>query len=582
MKQIFPFFLFFIFSSVTGQVTLDFLGQLEYSNNTSDIWGFEKNGSEYAVVTLTNGTSFVDVTDPSNPVELFFVSGPGTLWRDAKDLNSDYVYVVNEAGGGLRIFDLTSFPENLSHTNWTGGNFQGQNINLNDAHNVFIDENGYGYIIGYSNTEGVIIIDLNGNPLNPTIVGIYDNNYVHDVFVRGDTMWTCEFNNGYFAVVDVSNKANPNIMAIQSTPGNATHNIWLSDDGNYAFTSDETFGGKVVSWDVSDLSDIQLLDDYVSSHPNPSTPHNAFVKGDYLYISHYEDGAVAIDISNPYNLTEVAHYDSSTDYTGQGFEGCWGIYPYLPSGNVLITDQQNGLFILEGEPIAPSAVSVSLKVLLQGPYMGGGIMENSLLIAGVLPLQHPYGAAPYNYNFTNTITNLPIEAVDWVLVEARAGTPTLSGNRMTVTVETQAGLLLQDGTIVGEDGLSPLRFENLTIGQAYHFCVRHRNHIDVLTNVPLIANSTTLMTYDFTSGIGQAFGPFQQTASNDGYALLFGGEYTQDGTIQNTDYDAWQSQPALLDVYISIDGNLDGVSQTSDYDVWFPNKAKIGSVEIGF
>ena len=594
MTKIVSFLLFLsVFSLKAQDVSLDFLGQLTYNKNMSDVWGFEKNGSEYAIATLTNGTSFVDVTDPTNPVELFFQSGPNTLWRDAKDWNSNYAYVTNEGGNGIRIFDLTDFPNTINSSSWTGGNFNGQNISLDKSHNVFIDENGYCYIIGYNypaEIGKVMILDLNVNPLNPPIVGIYDNSYVHDIFVRGDTMWTCEFNSGYFAVVDVSDKANPNILAVQSTPSSTTHNIWLSDDGNFAYTTDETYGGTVTSWNVSDLTDIQYLDEYAASHPSTSMPHNAFLKGNHLYISHYEDGVTVVDVSNPYNLTEIAHYDTSPSYSGQGYEGCWGVYPYLPSGNVLATDQQNGLFVLEGmqmAPPAPTVFAVSLKILLEGNYIGGGMMSHDLVTSGVLPLQHPYTEAPYYFSSTDVsvstpVSSLPIDAVDWVLVEARSGTPATTGARATITEETKIGLLLTNGDIVGADGNSPLRFENLTFGQDYHFCVRHRNHLDVLTATGLTADASGTMSYDFTTSALQALGTIQQKTSDDGYALLFSGDFTQDNVVQISDYDTWRLQPALLNVYRTSDANLDGSVQTSDYDTWYPNKAKLGHMETSF
>ena len=117
-KIILSFALLLAFVCVEAQVPMDFLGSLSYTQDMSDVWGFEKNGSEYAIATTFTGTSFVDVTDPTNPVELFFVSGPNSFWRDAKDFNQDYVYVINETGGGLQIFDLTNFPA-VSYTHLT-------------------------------------------------------------------------------------------------------------------------------------------------------------------------------------------------------------------------------------------------------------------------------------------------------------------------------------------------------------------------------------------------------------------------------------------------------------------------------
>lgn len=169
--------------------------------------------------------------------------------------------------------------------------------------------------------------------------------------------------------------------------------------------------------------------------------------------------------------------------------------------------------------------------------------------------------------------------VDWVLVEAREGSPNLSGDRATITVETKAGILLKDGSIIDPAG-GALIFNELTQGQEYYFCVRHRNHLDVLTALPLTLSITN--DYDFTINVSQALGTSQQKVMTDGQAVLFAGDYNQDGIIQTTDYDLWIVNPAQLNIYEEPDGNIDGIIQATDYDVWFGNKAKVGISEIDY
>jgi len=198
-----------------------------------------------------------------------------------------------------------------------------------------------------------------------------------------------------------------------------------------------------------------------------------------------------------------------------------------------------------------------------------------------LPLIQPYHTAPYNYTGTETLEGLNDNMVDWILVEARSGIPSLSGERSTVTVETQAGILLTDGSIVGTD-MNPLVFETLLVGEDYYFCLRHSNHLDVLSNSPITITSSGTMSYDFTNGKEQAFGMEQQKELSDGTAALFAGDYTQDGVIQISDFTAWKTNPSQLNVYLPTDGNLDGVVQATDFDTWVVNKAKLGSLEIQF
>jgi len=223
-------------------------------------------------------------------------------------------------------------------------------------------------------------------------------------------------------------------------------------------------------------------------------------------------------------------------------------------------------------------VSLSSQVLLEGAYEGNGLMRQ--IPQNLIPLSQPYSSAPFNYNGTETLTNIPTDMVDWVLVEVRLGAPNVSGDRGTVTLSSRAGILLSNGEIVDLDGSSALLFSNLIEGEEYHFCIRHRNHLDILSANFIVA--APLINYDFSESTTQALGTDQLKLSKDGYALMFAGDYLKDGTIQNTDFDVWIENPAVLNTYSPSDGNLDGTVQTTDFDVWSLNKAKIGTAEIQF
>ena len=560
--------------------SVDFLGKLTYGEDLSDIWGYEACGQEYALVGVYDGFSIVDVTDPTNPTELHFVNGPNTIWRDVKTWNN-YAYVVNENGngGGLLIVDLSGLPGSIQTYSWTTGQYNGSNINLSDAHNIFIDEKGVAYICGAD--DGLFYLDLNANPINPPILGQYTSTYVHDLFVRGDTMWTAEPYQGRIRAIDITDKDNEVILGQVSTPHNFAHNVWLSDDNQFMFTTDETGGGCIGAFDVSNPSNMFLVDTYYSSVSNGAIPHNTFVLGDYLVNSYYNDGVTVVDITNPYNMQQVDFYDTSP-YSGSGFGGCWGVYPYFPSGNIIATDQYEGLYVL-GDPNGggsgtPGVVSVNLKIMLEGAYTGAGVMNTSL--TDVLPLQHPYNVAPYNYTGTESLATIPANMVDWVLVEARSGNPSTTGIRTTTTVETKVGILLSNGKIVATDGVSPIDFTTLNNGSDYYFCVRHRNHMDVLTSDPQCASGN--VTFDFTNAVAKAFGSNQMKLSNDGKAMMYAGDYDVDGDIQNLDFDLWSLTPAVLETYDYTDGNLDGIIQVTDFDTWYFNRSKVSVVEIEF
>ncbi len=337
----------FSFFTVHAQLNINLVGQLEFPGHgdVSDIWGHvDGSGNEYALVGLQDGTSIVDISDPTNPIEVFFSAGANTIWRDLK-VWDNHVYITNEGSGGTKIIDMSNLPGAITaadvyqHT--------GTLYPYTKAHDLYIDENGYAYIMGADNgVGGAIILDLNNNPKIPQEVGRYDEYYIHDGMVRGDTLWAGCVDDGFMAAIDVTTKSNPITMATHNTPSNFTHNIWPSDDGHTVFTTDEKSNAYIASYDVSNLSNVSELDRIQSSPGELVIPHNVFVVGDYLVTSYYRDGVTIHDASNPSNMVEVGNYDTSPAFDGNGFNGCWGVYPYLPSGLIIASDIENGLFVL--------------------------------------------------------------------------------------------------------------------------------------------------------------------------------------------------------------------------------------------
>lgn len=311
----------------------------------NDIWGIKKGSNEYALVGFEAGVAIVDVTIPTNPVEVFFASGANSTWRDLKTWNN-HVYITNENTGGMMIIDINPLPGALSAANVT--NYGGTTYPFQSAHNLYIDENGVCYIVGADNgVGGAIMLDLTNNPKVPVELGRYNTYYFHDVVVRGDTLWGAAVNDGFFVVVDVSNKNAPITMATQPTSSFFTHNIWFSDDGQTVFTTDEKKNAFIDAYDVSDLNNITFLDKIQSSPGQEVIPHNTHFLNDYLITSYYRDGVIIHDVSDPSNIIEVGHYDTSPQFSGDGFNGCWGTYPWLPSGIILASDIENGLFVLD-------------------------------------------------------------------------------------------------------------------------------------------------------------------------------------------------------------------------------------------
>jgi len=340
-----------LISNISAQ-NLQLRSNLPYSPSVlSNIGGYkDASGNEYALVGTDFGLSIVDVTDPNNPVIKITVNGINSIWREVKTYR-EVAYVTTEGGGGLQIIDLSNLPTSINTTYYTGdGIIAGQ---LSTIHALHCDTaKGFLYLYGTSIGNGnTIFLDL-ADPLNPTYAGEYvypgssSDNYVHDGIVENDTMYESHIYPGFFTVVDVRNKSNPVLLATQQTPTNFTHNTWLSDDHKTLFTTDENSGSYLGAYDISDLGNIRELSRFQTAPGSGAIIHNTHILNDYAITSWYKEGVVINDVARPANPIEVGHYDTYAQGSGDGFNGCWGVYPFLPSGNIVASDIDNGLFVL--------------------------------------------------------------------------------------------------------------------------------------------------------------------------------------------------------------------------------------------
>ncbi len=336
-----------------SQLNIELVSHLPYNTGTNDVWGYTApDGTEYALVGLHNGVSIVSLADPANLEEVVFVEGEFSTWRDLRTFGQ-YAYIVADQPGseeGLWVLDLSNLPNDVTF-NQIFYTFPNDTLGVDtlfSCHNVWVDEKGFAYLTGCDiNSGGAIFLDLNVDPFNPEFVGLGKDIYSHDNYARNDTLYTSEIFAGQFGIYDVSNKAAPVLLGTQETPFRFTHNVWLSDDGKTLFTTDEKANAPTASFDVSDPTDIQLLDEFrpAATLGTDVIPHNVHVLNDFVVISHYTDGCIIVDANEPDNLVEVGNFDTNTDFTS-GFHGAWGAYPFFPSGLIAITDIENGLFIL--------------------------------------------------------------------------------------------------------------------------------------------------------------------------------------------------------------------------------------------
>ncbi len=311
-----------------------------YSIDPNDIWGYEAGGSEYALVGLRTGVNIQDVTNPANPIDLGTASGVTSTWRDIKTFGT-YAYVSNETGSGIMVIDLSNLPTPLTPADyWNWEPVIGPDT-LKTCHNLYVD-GSYLFLAGTNlNSGGILYADVATDPANPAYVGSGAATYAHDVFVDGNFMYASEIYQGEMEIYDITNLPVTISQGSVNTPFNFTHNIWTN--GNIAFTTDEKANATTAAYDVTDPNNIIYLDEFkpLGSVNTGVIPHNVHVVNNHLVISHYSDGVVIVDATDPENLIEVGNYDTYTG-SGTGGNGAWGAYPFLTSGTILVSDRQGG------------------------------------------------------------------------------------------------------------------------------------------------------------------------------------------------------------------------------------------------
>lgn len=356
-----------------AQLNVTFRGNLPYTGVLSNIGGYvDSAGNEYALVGWEEGLSIVDVSDPTNPVEKFNVPGITSDWREVKTWQN-YAYVTTEGCcDGLQIINLGYLPDSIQVKQWKGsGAIANQ---LNTIHALHIDD-AYVYLFGSNLFSGAaLVVDL-ADPWNPSYVSYAPGPYVHDGYVRNDTLWAGHIYDGYFAVIDVSDKANPTLLATQSTPGQFTHNTWLNDQGNVLFTTDEVNDSYLTSYDISDLNNIQELQRIQITPGSGSIVHNTHTLNDFEVVSWYKDGIAIVDVARPDNMIITGHYDTFLQGTGGGFDGCWGVYPYLPSGTIVASDMSNGLYVLTPTYVRGCYLEGTITDSITGAPLNNALVE---------------------------------------------------------------------------------------------------------------------------------------------------------------------------------------------------------------
>ncbi len=310
-----------------------------YGSNYSSCCSYvHQDGREYAAIGTQSGTAIYNITVPTAPALVGFISGPSSIWREMQSYRN-WIYVVSEGSGtgrGLQVIRMTD-PEHpvLAKTYTT---------TFTTAHTVTIDTTRALLYANGTGTNGLHCMSL-ASPENPVDIGTYTTYYVHDFHVRGNRGYASCINDGLEVVLDLNTPGTFTQLAKWTTPNAFTHNSWTTPDSHYVYCTDETSStpGTLSFYDISNLASVKYLGQYTGL---PSDiVHNVQGTGDTLFVAYYTAGIRAFDIHDPEVPVEVGFIDTSP-VPGPAFSGMWGVDARLPSNVVIGSDIENGLYVL--------------------------------------------------------------------------------------------------------------------------------------------------------------------------------------------------------------------------------------------
>jgi len=328
---------------------------------SSALWGYTApDGREYALFGGFDGTYIIDISE--TPVRLVTrIPGPSNGWRELKT-SSHYAYVVSEGGAGLQIIDLYDLPATARLVRSDTSVFRTGHTISAEGRYIYV----HGTNTGAGANGGTIVFDVGPDPEHPQVVGKYTDRYVHDAMIYNDTMYASAITSGRLDLVYLgADRRNPTNTVSITYPGAGTHNADLTADHRYVMTTDEIGATPktLKIWDLADRQNIVKVADYT---PVPGEiVHNVHTKGRLAVVAWYTAGTRIIDMSNPREPAEVGFFDTY-DGASSEYAGNWETYPYFPSGRIIASDMQNGLYVFTFNGVARGRVFGTVRDAVSG------------------------------------------------------------------------------------------------------------------------------------------------------------------------------------------------------------------------
>ncbi|MFM9986686.1 MAG: choice-of-anchor B family protein [Flavobacteriales bacterium] len=509
------------------------LSEMGNGANTNDIWGWVSpaTGKEYALVGCSNGTAFLDISNPVEPVYIGILPThtQTSLWRDIEVYNN-YCFAVSEANNhGLQVFDLmeldgvTNPPVEFDESAFYG--------EFGHCHTLTIDvQSGFCYCNGTGTYNGGLHIVNIQDPLNPTLAGGFDiDGYTHDSFAwtydgpdpdyaGHELVFAC--NEDELTIVDCTDKTDCQLIQSYSYDNvGYIHQGWITKDKSHFLIDDEldeqelgndgiTTGTRTHIFDVTDLDNSDYQGFFEST--SPSIDHNLYVLDQFVYESNYRSGVRVLDAVKVDDglLKQVGFFDLYPANDNAQFSGTWSNYPYLPSGVNLATHMYEGFYILQPK----------LITLAQDNFDLCGVNQIVLDVTVNAEIAFPVTFAVENLGSVSVSANPLEDTGNAIVTISELNSLTPGTYQATLALQTTFGEQYEVPFTVTYSGGSPL--------------------VPVLVNVPdnsLVSNTANTVVFEWQNDITATGYTFQLSAMEDFSTLIENQNTTENNYVLSFD-----------------------------------------------